>query len=84
MGKPVFVVSNQSETKQAVRPQKMVIGLKYLYFRKKRHCTVYVAKTKALISCVFVFAYMRKAGFHMTRLNYAVVMLLTDFQDNIS
>ena len=29
-------------------------------FRKKRDCTIYVAKTKALISfCVFVFAYAK-------------------------
>ena len=30
-------------------------------------CTIYVAK-KALISCAFVFAYMQKAGFLITRL----------------
>ena len=45
-------------------------------FRKKRDCTIRVTKTKTLISfavtakliCVFVFAYMQKAGFLMTRL----------------
>ena len=40
-------------------------------FRKKRDCTICVAKTKALISCA-VFApllsHMQKSGFLMTRL----------------
>ena len=43
------------------------------------HCTTYVAKTKALISCavtaqliwVIVFAYMQKAGFLTTRLMWS-------------
>ena len=43
---------------------------------------IHVAKTKALISCkvtaqlicVFVFAYMQKAGFLMTRLNYCQLL----------
>ena len=47
-------------------PQKIVRGLKYR-IRKKRDCTIRVAKTKALISfavtakliCVFVFAYAK-------------------------
>ena len=46
-------------------------------FRKLRDCTIYVAKTKTLISfavtakliCVFLFAYMQKAGFLTPRLN---------------
>ena len=45
-------------------------------FRKKRYCTICVAKTKALISfavtakliCGFVFVYAKKNGFLMTRL----------------
>ena len=45
-------------------------------FRKKRDCTIYVAKTKALISfvvtskliCVFVFSHMQKADFLTSRL----------------
>ena len=45
------------------------VGLKacYFRFRRLRHCTIYVAKTKALISCAvtmqliwaFVFAYAK-------------------------
>ena len=50
-------------------------------FRKQRNFTSYVAKTKALISfavtakliCVFVFAYMQKAGFLMMRLIFNLV-----------
>ena len=58
-----------SNTNQAVQPQKMASGVKF-GFRKKRDCTIYVGKTKALISFVvtaklitakliyvFVFAY---------------------------
>ena len=45
-------------------------------FRKKRDYIIYVAKIKAMISCVviaqlicvFIFACMQKAGFLMTRL----------------
>ena len=39
-----------------------------------RDCTVYVAKTKVLVSCAvtFVFAY-GKAGFFMTRLKCSVI-----------
>ena len=50
---------------QAVQPQKKARGL-----RKKRDCTIYVAKTKALISCRVaaqlsapLFSHMQKAGF---------------------
>ena len=54
---------NRSDTNQAVQSQKQARSLK---FRKKRKCTIRVAKTKALISfavtakliCVFVFAYV--------------------------
>ena len=45
----------------------MARGLKFCIYRKKGDCTIYVAKTKALISfavtakliCVFVFAYAK-------------------------
>ena len=72
--KPVFGVSDQ------VRPGPTQTGLynnrRWLeagnfVFRKKRDCTIYVAKTKALISfavtakliCVFVFAYAKSRFF---------------------
>ena len=48
-----------------VQSQKIARSLKFRIFRKKRDCTICVAKTKALISnavtakltCAFVFAY---------------------------
>ena len=40
-----------SNSNQMVEPQKIVKGLKNLGCRKKRNCTIYVAKTKALIRC---------------------------------
>ena len=59
----------RSNTNQAVQLQKMSGGLK---FRKKRDFTIYVAKSKALISCsitsqlilVFVFAYAKSQFSH--------------------
>ena len=53
---------NKSDTSRTVQAQKLARGLK---FKKKRQCSIHVAKTKALISfavtakliCVFVFAY---------------------------
>ena len=59
---PTFWFSTRSETNRAVQSQKMARCLKF-QIRKKRGCTIYVAKTKALISfaaterliCVFVF-----------------------------
>ena len=56
----------RSDSNLAVKPQKMASGFKF-GFRKKRDCTIRVAKTKALISfavtakliCVFVFAYTK-------------------------
>ena len=36
-------------TNRAVQPQKMA---RYFGFWKERDCTIYVAKTKALISCL--------------------------------
>ena len=58
----------RSYTKRAVQPQKIAKGVTFL--RKKRDCTIYKAKTKALTSyavtaqliCAFVFAYA-KTGF---------------------
>ena len=60
----MFWFSTWRDTNQAVRSQKMARGLR---FRQKRDCTIYVAKTKALISFavtaklifVFVFAYAK-------------------------
>ena len=64
MGKPTMWLPNRSDTNRAVQAQKQARNLKF-GFRKKRKCTICVAKTKALISftvttkliCVFVFAY---------------------------
>ena len=55
-------------------------------FRKKRDSSIYVAKTKALIICAvtaqlicgFVFAYMQKDGFLLTRLIRLVLKLSLD------
>ena len=66
MRKPPFWVSTWSDTNQAVQLQKMARGLKFRIL-KVEDCTIYVAKTKALISfavtakliCVFVFAYAK-------------------------
>ena len=57
--------SNRSDTNWAVQPQKQARSLKFWIFKKKKDCTLQVAKTKALISfavtakliCIFVFAY---------------------------
>ena len=62
--KPVFGVS---DTNRSVQLEASNFGL-----RKKRDCTIYVAKTKALISfavtakliCVFVFAYANSRFSH--------------------
>ena len=67
MRKPTFWFPTCSDANQAVQLQKMVRGLKFR-IRKKWDCTIYVAKTKALISfavtakliCVFVFAYAKR------------------------
>ena len=48
MRMPVFKFPTRSSTNQAVQPQKIARGLKFL-FRQKRDGTVYVEKTKALI-----------------------------------
>ena len=62
MRKPTIWVSDQVDTNRPVQSQKQA---RFLKRRKKRDCTIHVAKTKALISfavtakliCVFVFAY---------------------------
>ena len=55
---------------RTVPPEKTASGLNIGY-RQWRDCTVYVAKTKALISFAVtasLFLHMRKAGFLTTRL----------------
>ena len=67
MRKPMFCFITWFDTNQAVQLQKMARGLKFRIL-KKRDCTIYVAKTKALISFavtaklirVFVFAYAKR------------------------
>ena len=64
MGKPTMVFPNRSDANQPLQLQKQARNLKF-GFKKKRDCTIPVAKTKALISfavtvkliCAFVFAY---------------------------
>ena len=59
------------DTKLAIRPQKMVRGLK-IRIQVVEDCTIYAAKTKALISCevtvqlicVFVFTYAKSRFSH--------------------
>ena len=69
---------NRSNTNRAVQAQKMARGWNF-GFKKKRQCTLRVAKTKALISfvitakliCVFFFfffSHMQMVGFLMKRL----------------
>ena len=79
--KPTFWFPNWSYTNQAVQLQKMARGLKKFGFRKKRDCTIRVAKTKVLISfpvtakliCVFVL-HMQNVGYRMTRLIYTLIL----------
>ena len=67
MRKPTFWFPTWSDTNQAVQLQKMARGLKFWMDH-----TIYVAKTKALISfavtakliCVFVFAYAKRCFPH--------------------
>ena len=66
MRKPVFGVSNQVWHKLGCTAAEMARGLQF-GFRKMKDCSVYVVKTKVLISCVvtkqlicaFVFAYAK-------------------------
>ena len=67
MRKPVFGVFDQVAHKPGCTATEDGFG-----FRKKKDCTIYVAKTKALISfavtakliCVFVFAYAKSRFSH--------------------
>ena len=67
MRKPVFGVSDQVRHKPDCAATEDSFG-----FRKKRDCTICVAKTKALIRCVvtaqlicgFVFTYAKSWFFH--------------------
>ena len=60
--KPTIWVLTRSDTNWAIQSQKQA---RNFGFKKKRKCTIHIAKTKALISfavtakliCVFVFAY---------------------------
>ena len=69
MRKPTMWILTRSDTNHVVQPLKMARGLKFV-FRKKRYCTIQVAKKKALISfavttkliCVLVFAYAKRMG----------------------
>ena len=77
MRKPVFGVFQQGPTQTRLYSHRRWLETCKFGFRKKRDCTIYVAKTKALISCAvtaqlvcaFVFAYA-KSGFLMTWLIY--------------
>ena len=68
MRKPIFSFLTWSNTNQAEQSQKMARGLNFWIQKVEDHCTIYVAKTKALISftmigkliCVFVFAYAKR------------------------
>ena len=67
MRKPVFGVSDQVRHKLGCAATEDDYKTLYFGFRNKRDCTIYVAKTKALISfaatakliCVFVFVYAK-------------------------
>ena len=52
--KPVFGVPTRSDRNWAVKPQKLIRDFKYRFLMKRRNYTIYVAKTKALISCVVI------------------------------
>ena len=63
MRKPAIGSMTRSDTNQPVQSQKIARSLKF-GFENKRDCTIYVAKTKVLISfakliCAFVFAYAK-------------------------
>ena len=67
MRKPTMLFPNKSNTNQAVQAKKMTI------FRKKRNCSIRIAKAKVLISfavtvkliCAFLFAYAKCWFFHV-------------------
>ena len=83
MRKPTYWFATWSDTNEAVQVQKMARGFNF-GFRKKRDCTIYVAKSKALISFagksktdlrVFVFAYA-KPWFSLTLLKFISTVLI--------
>ena len=69
--KPVFVISDQVRHKPGLYSHRRWLQAWNFAFRKKRECTIQVAKTKALISfavsakliCVLVFAYAKNPVF---------------------
>ena len=54
VGKPTIRFPNESNTNQAVQSQKQARNFENFEFRKKRKCTIRVAKTKTLISFAIV------------------------------
>ena len=68
----------RSDTMRPAQSQKQARGLESFVFKKKRHCTIYVAKKKVLISCAvtaqlicsFVFRIIQEFGFLMMQLKY--------------
>ena len=78
MRKTVFGFLTRSDKKRAVKPQKMAKGLKFR-IRKKTECTIYVEKTKALISCaatmqlICAFVFNMKKGFILSYPAYQTV-----------
>ena len=80
--KRVFGVSDQVRHKRGCTATKDDYRLEISDPERRGIFTIRVAKTKALISfaattkliCVFVFAYMQKADFLMTRLIWIVTM----------
>ena len=80
--KPVFGVSNQVRHKLGCTATEDGQRLEIFGFRKQRDCTIYVAKTKAMISCVVtapLFLHMQKTGFLMIRLIYNRVLGIFSF-----
>ena len=82
--KPVFGSPTRSDTNRAVPPQKMARSLKFRVWDS----IIYLAKTKALISCAvtaqlicdFVFAYAKISFSHVAA--YFIVILMLQSHDN--
>ena len=55
VGKPTMWFPNRPDTNQAVQSQKQAKSLKFR-IKKKRKCSIRVAKTKALISFVAILS----------------------------
>ena len=72
----------RSDTNKAVQPQRMAGETRNFVFRKKRDRTIFVAETKAMISCtiiaqlicVFVFAYKKSRFSHEAAHSYGQVL----------